>query len=179
MSYPMADLKPTSHRRTASQESLRSDNYDTLFQTSNIPVDPYDVFDPQSSEDEGKTRRPAPSSKGRVSDTLPIASVSTTARESPDDEEAASVWPIFVKIFGDPRKPRYRDIEAGPAISTSSALRKDKPNNVQMYEIMHNWTLEERDDELIAQVNVVDHPEGSRSADTSREDRIEGHVIWL
>jgi hypothetical protein len=129
-------------------------------------------FDEVSSEEDEQTRARVrrPGQKPELIG-VPFTSVGTTENDNA---------PIYFKPFGDQRKPRYDDVEAGLSTSTAPvppavtpAIPSPVPErNLHIYEILHNWTKGSQDELLIPTISVLKRP-------AAEAHQIRGHVGWL
>jgi hypothetical protein len=167
-------------RRLSAERSEKDLRYEEILENPDIVNDGYTTYVPEySSEEEAPTqkrvqRRPegTPHAIGP-----PLMPAGTTELED-------SSAPIYLKVFGDQRKPRYADIEAGtpasgpeqlPAVSSGSNVPGGTSERLCTFEIMHNWTQDLRDEEFVAIINVVKRPD--KEAD--RMGSVRGHIGWL
>jgi hypothetical protein len=172
-------VPPTALGRSSTERSDRAVLYDEIFNNPNIVNDGHITYDEHSSEEEAPTQRRVYSNpEGEPHAIGPqLSSAGTTELED-------SFAPIYLIPFGDQRRPRYVDIEAGtPTIASppqpvgspgSNTLGRagDEPRT---FEIMHNWTQGPRDDEFIANINVVERA----AADADQISSVRGHIGWL
>jgi hypothetical protein len=168
----MADQASNNVSGQARRNSIARSEKDLqyLFDDSDRVKDGFTSYGDHSSDEDAPTQArvlpAAPSALGPQ-----LSSVRTT-------ELADSSIPIFSRHFGDQRAPRYRDIEAGSSIAppTPSEAPFTKCHGPEIYEIMHNWTQEkEKDESLIAKINVVKRP----AEETNQIRSVRDHIGWL
>lgn len=173
----MASLSPHAVKPKKSSDHLL-EKYDLLFQDPNIVNDGIATYDDHSSDEDAPTQRPVlpGSGEAQTSDGPQRLSTGPTALDDP--------VPIFTKRFGDARRPRIADVELGLALPTgafpqdaiqqSASIARDE-TPPKMFEIMHNWTQELQEDELVSYINVAER----RASEVNEISRVRGHVGWL
>lgn len=172
----MATLSPHVIKSQKSVDRL-NEKYDSLFKDSNIVKDGITTYDDHSSDEEALTQ-------GQV---LPppllselVGGPQSAARDNPVSR--------YTKQFGNARRPREADVELGLKTTdyTSqqdeivqpgpNAAEDHSPSTAKAFEILHNWTQVEKDDEIVSYINVIE-----RKASSANEiiSSIRGHIGWL
>jgi hypothetical protein len=169
---------PALKSKKSSDHLLEKETYDPLFLQDNILNDGYTYSD-HSSDEDAPTQRPALSGLQPPQPSDGHRLPSTTALDDP--------VPIFTKRFGDSRRPRIADAELGLALPANAPQQDAVPQSAaivtggapadrpKMFEIMHNWTQELQDDELISYINVAER----NASEVNEISRVRGHVGWL
>jgi hypothetical protein len=153
------------------------EKYDSLFKDPNIVKDGITTYEDHSSDEEALTQ-------GQILGPLlppEIADGSqSVVRQNPVSR--------YTKQFGNARRPMEADVELGLKATDYKSHQDDivppVPNvadsrstsTAKAFEILHNWTQVEQEDEVVSYINVIE-----RKASSANEiiSSVRGHVGWL
>ena len=172
----MASLSPHVIKSQKSLERM-NEKYDSLFQDSNIVKDGITTYDDHSSDEEALTQ-----GQVLVAPLVPqiVDGSQSGARENPISR--------YTKQFGNARRPREADVELGLKATDYTSQQDEivQPGPIaaddhctlaaKAFEILHNWTQVEQEDEVVSYINVIE-----RKASSANEiiSSVRGHVGWL
>lgn len=159
-------------QNTARQPSLSPSEVElhNLFEKPDLVNDGFTTYDENSSEEEALTEaRGRPRSGPSPFALGPSISLASTA------EREDTTAHIFQRVIKDQRNPKYADIEAALPATPIQFTPAQTPPGLHIFEILHNWTQDQDEEQLFANINIVER-DFSAQADVNA---IKGHVGWV